>query len=203
MVDFSKHLKNPLKKISDLHGKNIVVFDLEIKNTIGDNGVSWTTYDKMGISVGCLFDYKTGENMVYCDDNIELMAQRIEEADLVVGFNIIGFDNNLLFANFKGIVIPPCYDLLKEVRRSTGKQLPKGCNLNEVLSATFGMQKTEDGAQAPIMYQEGRMGELISYCLADVRRERMCFEQAYVHGFLKTATHGIHDMECPLKRIGG
>lgn len=189
-----------MKKLSDLQGQNIVVFDLEIKNVIDGKNVTWKTKDKMGISVGCLFDYRTGDSHVYLDDNILEIVNRINDADLVVGFNILDFDIPLLNATLPYEVNHSrVYDILKEVRRSTGSPFPKGCNLNEVLAATFGMQKTEDGANAPIFYQEGKMGKLISYCLADVRRERLAFEYAYLNGHLKTATHGIHAMRCPLE----
>jgi hypothetical protein len=190
------------RSIADLRGKNIVVYDLEIKNIIDQVKIGWKDFDKMGISVGCLFDYQTGENHVYMDDNIHEMGKRICDADIVVGFNILAFDNNLLYHT---IGVRPadnkCYDLLKEVRRSTGREYPKGCNLNEVLSATFGMKKTEEGADAPIFYQQKKFGKLTTYVLADVRRERMCFEQAYVIGVLKTATNGLHEMRNPLEML--
>lgn len=189
------------RSLSDLRGKNVVVYDLEIKNVIDGKDVTWKTYDKMGISVGCLFDYETGDSHVYLDDNISELTRRLNDAQLIVGFNILEFDNKLLQATTGGLSLDTasrCYDLLKEVRRSTGQQFPKGCKLNNVLEGTFGMQKTEDGADAPIFYQQHQMGKLISYCLQDVRRERICFEYAYLNGILKTPLHGEHKMRFPL-----
>ena len=190
------------RKVSDLYGKNIVVYDLEIKQVIDHKNVTWNDFDKMGISVGCIFDYRDGDYKVYLDDNLYSLNKRLKEADIVVGFNILKFDNKLLSATLMEHEIKEekCYDLLKEVRISTGSHMPKGCKLDEVLKATFGlhMLKTANGAEAPIMYQDGRMGELISYCLADVRRERIVFEYAYQFGHLKTETHGIHAMRSPI-----
>src|SRR5574343_102682 len=147
-----------MKKISDLHGKNM----------------SWTDFHKMGLSVACLYDYMTGDTHVYLDDNKEELVHRLNKADLVVGYNIIAFDNKLVRASCAN-PLPEvyCYDILLQVRKSTGQPMPKGCNLNNVLEATFGMQKTEDGADAPLFYQRGEKGKVISYCLSDVRRERM------------------------------
>lgn len=191
-----------MKKITDLHGKNIVVYDLETKSAIGPGtGVGWDDHDKMGISVGCLFDYETGDSHVYLEDNLKQLADRLNRADLVVGYNIIGFDNKLVKATIGVEVVANCYDMLVHVRKATRQQFPKGCKLNDVLAATFGMQKTEDGADAPLFFQRGEMGKLVTYCLADVRRERMAFEHAYLNGHLKTPTHGIHNMLDPLSII--
>jgi DEAD/DEAH box helicase domain-containing protein len=184
-----------MRKISDLHGRNIVIFDLEIKATIDGKSVKWTDYDKMGISVGCLFDYRTGDNHVYMDENMGDLVDRLQDAELISGFNIIGFDIPLLTATtHRPVMLGKIYDILKEVRRSTGVPFPKGCSLNEVLNSTFGIEKTENGSDAPLFYQRGEISKLITYCLADVRRERMAFEHAYLHGSLSTATHGIHEM---------
>lgn len=198
-----------MKSLSDLRGKNIVVYDLEIKNTIDGHNVTWKDFHKMGVSVGCLFDYQTGDTHIYMDDNLEELWSRLMRADIVVGFNITNFDNRLLVASLprnpernESAIFPRCYDLLTEVRKPTKQPFPKGCNLNEVLNATFGMAKTEDGADAPIFYQQNRLGKLISYCLADVRRERLAFEFAYLNGHLKTATHGIHPMRNALEVFG-
>ena len=152
-----------------LAGKNIVVYDLEIKNVIGVNGVTWDTHDKMGISVGCLFDFRTMDNLVFMDDNISALAERLNSAELVVGFNIIGFDNKLLDATPENKVKLrpdlPIYDMLYWSRRATGwndgEKFPKGLKLDDHLLAMFGQQhmKTSNGAEAPVMYQEKRMGE--------------------------------------------
>lgn len=188
------------RRITDLHGKSIVVYDTEIQKEIGQD-ISWRDYDKMGISVACVFDYRTGDNSVYLEKDLKALGEHLRSADLIVGFNIKGFDNNLLLANGINIMDKRMYDELEEVRIGMGWRggnYPKGCKLDEVLKATFGMQKTSNGEEAPRMYQRGEMGTLISYCLADVRRERMVLESAYANGFVSTPTHGKHTMRSPI-----
>ncbi len=192
-----------MRKISDLHHKNIVVYDLEISNVIDGKNITWNDKDKMGISVGCLFDYLDGDMKVYLSENMHELATRLENADIITGFNINDFDHKLLEATLKidGLarrLQSKSYDLLPEVRKSTGQVFPKGCKLDNVLEATFGMQKTQNGADAPLMHQRGEIAKLITYCVADVRRERMCFEEAYVSNYLKTPMHGMHQMRNPL-----
>jgi DEAD/DEAH box helicase domain-containing protein len=193
-----------MKKISDLHGKNIVVFDLEIKEEIGGI-ITWNDHDKMGISVGCLFDYQTGDTHAYMDDNIKELTDRLNRADLIVAFNQIGFDNSLMRASGQGLKSDselPNYDILIEGRKAIGWSeslpYPKGCKLDDFLKHTFGQQfmKTGSGALAPVLYKSGQLGKLVSYCLADVRRERMLFEHIYLTGEAKTENR-IHKFSAP------
>jgi len=185
-----------------LRGRNIVIWDAEIKATIDGVLVGWKDYAKMGISVACLKDYETGDLNVYMDDNIEELTERLNRADLVVGFNILGFDIPLLNATTTLKTRPdlPVYDILYESRRACGgnPDAPygggiKGLKLDNHLKGTFGQKfmKTEHGSQAPILYQTKQRGRLISYCLADVAREAALFEHIIIHKTLITDTHGI------------
>jgi hypothetical protein len=189
----------------ELPGKNIVVWDAEIKNVIDGQKVTWRTHDKMGISVACLFDFRTMDYCVYMDDNLEELVTRLNEADLVSGFNINGFDIPLLNAIAKSKLRSdlPVYDLLDEVRHSIGyrpgMKFPAGCKLDDVLLGTFGKEhmKTENGADAPIFWQEGKVGKVVTYCLADVKRESKTFMHAWKGLPVTTATHGSHKLRDP------
>ena len=184
--------------LETLVGKKIVVFDLEIKEEIGKNGVTWSTYDKMGISVGVAFNYFTMDYEIYMDDNIQDLRNLLATSDLIVGFNILGFDLPLLAATTKPVEKNPkleIYDLLYKSRESIGwkdgDRFPTGLKLDNHLEATFGKteMKTADGAQAPVMWQQKKLGKLISYCLADVKREKMLFEHVLQKKLVKTTGH--------------
>jgi hypothetical protein len=199
-----------MKTLEDLKGRNIVVYDCEIKREIGSRvegkEITWDTHELMGISVACLYDYQTGDFSVHLDDNLQDLAARLNRADLVVAFNHINFDNRLLRAS--GLDLKPDselknYDMLVESRLSIGwkpnQPFPKGCRLDDHLEATFGKKhmKTADGADAPKMYQRGELGKLISYCLADVAREKKLFERIWTEGMIRTAANGIHKPRHP------
>lgn len=186
-----------------LNGKNIVVFDCEIENDVDGEKVTWARKDLMGFSVGCLFDYKTGDYEVYFKEDIKRFADRLNSADLVVGFNILGFDNELIRA--QGGDLKPddelChYDILYYSRLAVGwtpkSKFPSGLRLDNHLSATFGkdFMKTEDGALAPKMWRDGKRGEVVSYCLADVRREKTLFEHIVNNGWVMTEAHGKREL---------
>jgi hypothetical protein len=187
--------------MSSLAGRDIVVFDCEIKNEIGKNGVTWTTYDKMGVSVAVAFSFKTMDYRVYMDDNLTELAHQLNAAELVVGFNILKFDLPLLMATkeMAAFLRPdlPIYDLyahsLEAAGVGNGGTRPKGMSLDNHLMGTFGQHelKTESGANAPIFWQQKKIGRLISYCLADVKRESKLFRHVWDHATFKTDTLGI------------
>jgi DEAD/DEAH box helicase domain-containing protein len=202
-----------VRELSELTNRNIVVYDSEIIRSIGDDvegrKVTWNDHDLMGISVACAFDYEDGDYKVFMQDNLPELAERLNRAELVVAFNQIGFDNKLLRAS--GLPLNPDeqlrnYDMLVESRKALGWKVgsnsyPRGCKLDDHLSAIFGktMLKTANGEEAPRMYQRGEMGKLISYCLADVRREKALFEHIWLHGWVKTPTNGTKTVKHPIE----
>lgn len=168
--------------VRDLIGKNIVIYDLEIKKPIEECSRGWASHDEMGISVGCAFDYRQMKYRVFMDDNIIQLVDRLNEPDtLVVAFNHINFDNILLRAvglPLKEDAELNNYDMLLVSREGSGcnDKFAKGFKLDDHLHKLNLPVKTANGANAPIMYKEGRLGELVDYCLNDVTVERYLFE---------------------------
>jgi len=191
----------------DIQGQNIVVFDCEIKNEIkGD--ITWGTHDKMGISVACAFDFRVMDYLVFMDDNIEQLIARLNSADIVSGFNIVGFDNKLLNACCQSKLSDklPIYDLMIESKRALGHSdnaRTPGMRLDDHLLGTFGKEhmKTEDGAEAPRMWQRKEYGRAITYCLADVKREAKLFHHVWKGLPVTTPNHGPRVLRDPKTMI--
>lgn len=192
----------------NLAGKNIVVYDLEIEHVIDGKNVTWSTFDKMGLSVGCLYDFRTDDYSVYFKREIQDLCGRLNETGtMIVAFNQIGFDNKLLRA-LGGDLKPDSelnnYDMLLESRRSVGWQegmrFRSGLKLDDHLEATFGkdQMKTAHGELAPQWWMQGRRAEVVTYCLADVKRERMLFQHIVDFGWAKTKVHGKQVFRNPL-----
>jgi hypothetical protein len=190
----------------------IVVYDLETKNS-PVTSADWKRWDWMGISVGCAYDFSTGEYTVYLDDNLPALIDLLNSADLVAAFNHISFDNNLLagtpasIAGDQKLMIKQNYDMLVESRAGAGVDTyTKGFKLDAHLKATLGpgAMKTGDGAFAPDLYKAGKHGELISYCLADVHRERLLFEHVWSSGNLGCEHKGgvRHGVRRPQEMLG-
>ena len=166
----------------NLIGSNACCFDLEIKHTIDGQKITWNDHHLMGISVGCLFDFKTLDYKFYMDDNLEEMVKRLNDAEIVTGFNIIAFDNKLLNASCQEQLRPDLnfYDLLVESRAARKvDQYQKGMRLENHLQGTFGEGKSGDGADAPRLWQERRLGELMTYITRDVKCEAKLFKHVW------------------------
>ena len=183
--------------------KDIVVFDLEIKNEIGKNGVTWGTHDKMGISVGVTYSFLHDEYKVFMDDNLPEMFDTLKNAHMTSGFNTISFDMMLLAAmipaakDYLHPLITRNYDCLIHSRdASKMDKYTKGFKLDEHLFHIFGKEfmKTADGASAPIWWQEKKYGKVISYCLDDVKREKGLFEHFWERQWTKTS-HGQFNLK--------
>lgn len=171
--------------------KRIMVYDLEIKKAIQGKsepkipGISycagWQDHQNMGISCGVVYDYRDDRFRVFMDDNKEEFKLFLDEADILVGFNHISFDNNLLAANG---IHPGAdnFDILVEVWKSVGLgpqfRYPThvGYSLDAICAATTGYRKNGHGAVAPIDFQRGRYGSLIDYCVNDVRLTKGLFD---------------------------
>ncbi len=173
-----------------------IIYDIEIKKAIQSRneehieGVEyckgWKDYEGMGISVIAAYDYAEGRSRVFCKDNIGEFQTLVDRSDMIIGFNHIGFDNQVCLAN--GISIEPWpeknYDLLAEIwnaaglSRTFGGKSYTGYSLDACIKANFPEYgKTGHGALAPVHWQQGRIGNVIDYCLADVWLTKMLFEK--------------------------
>lgn len=193
-----------MNKALSPHGQNIVVFDCEIKEEI-KGLITWNDHDKMGISVAVAYHYLTEEFHVFMDDNIEELPYLLNQAEIVSGFNIIGFDNKLVNASCSNKYTNEknSYDLLVESRKASGwrqgMRFPSGMKLDDHLLGTFGkdFMKTAHGSEAPGMWQNKQLGKLISYCIDDVKRECKLFEHVYAGFPVTTPLHGSRILKQP------
>lgn len=164
-----------------------LIYDLEIKRAILGkeapvNGIEycggWNDHAGMGISVLGALEWPSGRAHVFCDDNeggfVALAAQTVAKGGKLISFNGIGFDNRVILAAWKlSIEGNDCYDLLRETWLAAGLgpdfRYPAhaGYGLDAMCKANGIPIKTGDGAHAPIAWQQGRVGEVIDYCLND------------------------------------
>ena len=75
--------------------KNIVYFDLETQKSADEVG-GWDNISKMGMSVAVLYSTATGEYKIYGEKQVNDLIKDLQRADLVVGFNHLRFDYEVL-----------------------------------------------------------------------------------------------------------
>lgn len=172
--------------VADVAGVDCVVYDVETKwclPTTGEAPRASLRYCNasddwlgMGISVVCAIDTRDMIPRVFLEDNFGAFCALIE-GRCVAGHSNHTFDDPLVTAH--GATITRSYDLIRHVRVAVGEPphyVPRltrgGRRVNDFARVNLnGLQKSEDGALAPVMYQEGRIGALIDYCVRDVTIE--------------------------------
>jgi len=162
--------------------KDIVYFDLETQRTAGDVG-GWGNKHKMGISVASTYSTRLGEYCCYLEDEVDQLIEQLRRADLVVGFNHIGFDYEVLMA-FTVLELREqlhSLDLMLDLEKRLGHRL----KLDAVASATLGTSKTADGLEAIRWWQQGKILDIARYCCFDVKVTRCVHEYGMKHGHVK------------------
>lgn len=161
-------------------GANIVVYDIETQRAFDEVG-GREHFTKLGISLLGAFDYASGEFATYEEGELVRFEERLRRRPLLVGFNSRRFDTPILQVHL-GLDLKrlPQLDLMEEMVKALGHRV----SLESVASATLGEGKTGSGLDAIRYYREGRMEELKSYCLEDVRITRDLFEYGARHGEL-------------------
>lgn len=142
-----------------------------------DFATGWTKYEEMKLAVLCaptLADsltmtsralYERGRDH-WTADRIAGAQHPFDMADVLVSFNGISFDNNvLLYQGGVQIAFADCYDILAEWVKATGKRV----KLNDLAEANGLELKSGSGADAPAKWQERRHREVIEYCFDDCR----------------------------------
>ena len=162
--------------MSDKH--NIVYFDLETQRTANDAG-GWDKKRDMGISVGVTYSTALGEYRIFPEKGVNELIDQLLRADLVVGFNVLHFDYEVLMGytilDLKSQLVT--FDLLLDLEKKLGHRL----SLDSLAQATLGTGKTADGIDAIKWWREGRVLEIAEYCCFDVKVTKLLHEYGCRH----------------------
>jgi hypothetical protein len=162
--------------------KRKLFYDCEIVNCIPDPYRNnqpdlsycdgWHDFEGMGISV--IGTYWKGKYRAFFFHQLQEFQEIVNQADEVIGFNSISFDDRLMAAN--GVDITTTYDLLYEVRKASDQPgryvrglTRRGYSLQNLAVANLGVGKTGSGEFAPKLWQRGERQKVVDYCLNDVR----------------------------------
>lgn len=160
-------------------GMDIVYFDLETQRTANDVG-GWDKKHAMGMSVGVTYSSRDGAYEIFPEDRAEALVARLQRADLVVGFNHVRFDYDVLMAytilDLRETLAS--LDILQEFERATGHRV----KLEDIAQPTLGVGKTADGLDAIRWWREGRLVDIARYCCFDVKVTRLVYEFGAANG---------------------
>ncbi len=158
--------------------------DVETKQTFDEVGGYFP--EKLGVSfVGIeLRDGFSGpvKAQGFFEEDLPALFPLLEKADVVVGFNIDGFDMPTLVEYYPGDISQiPTLDLMGRIKDSVGHRI----GLNDVAQETLGIGKTGDGLDAIKYYQTGQKDKLRDYCLQDVKVTRELYDYGIQKGLVK------------------
>ena len=162
--------------------RNIVYFDLETQRSAGDVG-GWDKKDRMGMSVGVTYSTAAGAYRIYGEDEAGALIDELSAADLVIGFNQVGFDYAVLQAYSMWNVAEQTtsLDLLLDLEVKLGHRI----KLDDIATASLGTGKTADGLDAIRWWREGKILLIAEYCCFDVKVTRLVHEFGANNGYIK------------------
>jgi DEAD/DEAH box helicase domain-containing protein len=157
---------------------NVVYFDLETARSADEVG-GWSNIRGMGMACGVCFDTHDGQHHVYDEKDVGRLIEHLKRADLIVGFNHVRFDYEVLAA-YTPVHLRelPNFDILDDVTRILGHRL----KLDSLVKATLGTAKSADGLQSLRWVKEGRMDLVREYCKMDVEVTKNLFLHGERHG---------------------
>jgi hypothetical protein len=157
---------------------NVIYFDLETQRTANDVG-GWDKKRDMGMSVGVTYSTALNEYRIYSEKRVNELIQQLLRADLVVGFNLVNFDYEVLMG-YTILDLPHqlrTLDLLVDIEIAIGNRL----KLDNIAQATLGVGKTADGVDAIKWWREKRLMDIAEYCCFDVKVTKLVHEHGVAH----------------------
>lgn len=152
--------------------KNIVYFDLETQKSADEVG-GWHRIRDMRMSIGVTYSAARGDYKIYTEDQVQDLVRELMRADLVVGFNILRFDYEVLHAyTALDLTQVPTLDLLVHIQNVINHRL----SLDDLAGASLGVEKTSEGMQAIHWFRQGKLLEIAEYCCYDVKITRLVHE---------------------------
>jgi DEAD/DEAH box helicase domain-containing protein len=161
--------------------RHIVAFDLETQHTADEVG-GWHNIRDMRLAVAVTYDAALDVYRDYTEEVVDRLIATLHSADLVVGYNVIRFDYEVVRAYTDDPLSDlPTLDMLQDLHRTLGWR-PK---LDSVAAATLNEGKSADGLQAVRWFQDGQLDKVIAYCRRDVEVTWKVYQFGRRNGFVQ------------------
>ena len=159
---------------------NLVYFDVETQKLFHEVGGR----DPSRLLLACAVTWSTARNdfAVYWEKDVPALLKELKSADRVIGFNIFGFDYEVLRPYAHNLNFRALYstDMLQDVYRQLNFRL----SLDSIARATLGTTKSADGVQSVEWFRNGELDKVAEYCKSDVEITRLVYEFGRDHGFV-------------------
>jgi len=157
--------------------KDVVYFDLETQKSAEEVG-GWDKISQMGMSIGVTYSTSREGYTIYGEKHVDELIRELQRADLVVGFNNLRFDYEVLHGyTTLDLRQLPTLDMLVVLQN----QLQHRLSLDSIATATFGVEKTAEGMQAIEWFKAGKLLDIAEYCCYDVKITRLVHQFGVNH----------------------
>ena len=143
-----------------------------------------------------IYRYGVDRYEAYLESELPALAPLLQQAELVIGFNIKRFDWPVLgpYLSYP-ITSIPTLDILDDVVKHLGHRV----SLESLGQGTLGRGKTASGLDALRWFKEGKFDLIKQYCLDDVRLTKDVYDYGKQHGKLfATSRYGSEKLEIPV-----
>ncbi len=167
-----------------------LVIDIETKNTFADVGGQGNIGALETSFVG-VYSYNDNKYYSFFEKDFAELGKLLQKAGLVIGFSINRFDIPVMKkyyelgnrfstgVNFNIFALERC-DLLDMIEETLGFRV----SLDILAKTNLNVGKTSHGLEAIKFYKEGRLKELESYCINDVKITKELYDLAKSRGHL-------------------
>ena len=161
--------------------QNVVVLDVETQHLANEVG-GWGNIRKMRLAVGVTYHLVEDAYRTFLEQDAERLVAVLREADLVVGYNLLRFDYEVLRAYTDDPLLDlPTVDMLRDIHNALGWRL----KLDDVAAATLGEGKSADGIQAVRWFRQGQVEKVVDYCRRDVDVTWRVYQFGQRNGYIK------------------
>ncbi|HSR35332.1 MAG TPA: ribonuclease H-like domain-containing protein [Anaerolineae bacterium] len=172
----------------------IVFFDVETQRTFDEVG-GRHNIRKLGLSAAVTYSSADGAFHHYTEETVDDLVAELKTADLVVGFNVLNFDYEVLHAyTDDSLDRLPTVDMLDHIYKRLGFRV----SLDNLAASTLGTAKSADGLQAVRWYKQGRIQEILDYCQQDVEVTRQLYEYGKQQKHVKYRDRNYREQMVPV-----
>ncbi len=158
---------------------NIIFFDLETQYLFQELGMKdHQSRDpaKLKLAVAGLLANK--QPFFFEENQVKELLKALNQADLIVGHNLFGFDYLVLQSYFQQDIIKTLqnktFDIMRELDKATGCWI----SLDDLCKRNTGWTKNIDTMKIPKLWRDGQHQEVKDYLLNDLKMTEAIFNHA-------------------------
>lgn len=151
-----------------------IVLDIETKDFYNE-------IERINLALVGIYDSETDSYSTYLEEELPKLWPRLENTDMIIGFNSDHFDIPILNKYYPGDLTKiRSLDILREIKNAYGRRM----RLDQLTEGTLGKNKLGRGADAIDWWNAGDIERVRAYCLSDVKLTKELYDYALVHNRL-------------------